>query len=111
MSSTNSKVVLDSSKSYTNIVFYISIFITIIVIGGSFFGFSQLQGSGDSWIEIKPQVLKILIFTLIGLISLTVSVLFYFIQDPQKTMYFTLVMSCIAVALSYSAVAIAAITR
>ena len=77
----------------------------------TFWNFIDFQGGADRWINLKPQLAKIGIYTVIATIALTVAALMYFIQDPQKAIYFILVMTCAAVSMSYSALAIAAISR
>jgi len=72
---------------------------------------SQFAGSKDDWNLIQPQVTKVLILTLLGTACLTISALLYFIQDSAKAIYFILVMVCVSLGLSFSAVAIAAISR
>jgi hypothetical protein len=72
---------------------------------------SQFAGSKDDWNLIQPQIVKVLILTLIGTACLTVSALLYFTQDSARAIYFILVMVCVSLGLSFSAVAIAAISR
>lgn len=77
----------------------------------SFVSISNFAGSKDDWNLIKPQITKIWILTLIGTFALTIAALFYFIQDPNKVIYFILCLSCLSFGLSYSSLAIATITR
>jgi len=72
---------------------------------------SQFVGSKDDWNVIKPQITKVLILTLIGTVGLIIASLLYFIQDSAKTIYFILVLCCLSLGMSYSALAIAAISR
>jgi hypothetical protein len=72
---------------------------------------SQFVGSKDDWNLIQPQIGNILTLTLIGTACLTVSALLYFTQDSARAIYFILVMVCVSLGLSFSAVAIAAISR
>lgn len=72
---------------------------------------SQFAGSKDDWNLIQPQIVKVLILTLIGTACLTVSALLYFTQDSARAIYFILVMVCVSLGLSFSAVAVAAISR
>ena len=72
---------------------------------------AQFVGSKDDWNLIQPQIGNILILTLIGTACLTVSALLYFTQDSARAIYFILVMVCVSLGLSFSAVAIAAISR
>ena len=78
---------------------------------GSFVTMSQFLGSKDDWNVIQPQITKVLILTIIGTVGLLISALLYYIQDPAKTIYFILALSCVSLGLSYAALAIAAISR
>ena len=87
---------------------------TVLAIGlfiGSFVSMSNFVGSKDDWNVIQPQITKILILTLIGTFSLIVAALLYFIQDSSRTIYFILVVSCLSLGLSFSSLAISAISR
>jgi hypothetical protein len=86
----------------------------IISVGlfiGAFVNMSNFVGSKDDWNLIQPQITKILILTLIGTFGLIITTLLYFIQDSQKAIYFILVLTCLTLGLSFSALAIAAISR
>lgn len=72
---------------------------------------SKFTGSKDDWNLIQPQIVKVLILTLIGTVLLTIAALLYFTQDSARAIYFILVMVCVSLGLSFSAVAIAAISR
>lgn len=90
------------------------IIFSIVSVGlfiGSFVSMSQFLGSKDDWNLIQPQVTKVLILTLIGTMGLMIASILYYVQDPARTMYFVLVVCCLSLGLSYSALAIAAISR
>lgn len=78
---------------------------------GSFVSASQFLGSKDDWNTIKPQITKIWILTLVGTFGFMIAALLFFIQDSAKAMYFMIVISCLSLGLSYSALAVAAISR
>ena len=78
---------------------------------GSFVSMSKFVGSKDDWNVIQPQITKILVLTLIGTITLMIAALLYFMQDPARTIYFILVLSCLTLGMSFSALAISAISR
>ncbi len=87
---------------------------TLLSLGlfiGSFVSMSNFVGSKDDWNLIQPQITKILILTLIGTFSLIAAALLYFIQDSARTIYFILVVSCLSLGLSFSSLAISAISR
>lgn len=77
----------------------------------SFVSISNFVGSKDDWNAIKPQITKIWILTLIGSLCLFIASALYVLQDPHKTMYFLLGISCLSLGLSYSALAISAISK
>jgi hypothetical protein len=78
---------------------------------GSFVVISQFVGSKDSQNQIKPDINKILGLTIAGSFTLFLALLLYFIKDPSNIIYIVLIMSCITLALSYSALAISAISK
>lgn len=87
---------------------------TIISIGlyiTSFVTVSNFIGSKDDWNIIKPQLTKIWGLTLGGTVALMIASFLYFIQDPTKMIYFILILTCLTLGLSFSAMAIAAISR
>jgi hypothetical protein len=90
------------------------ILFTVVSVGmfiSSFVSMANFIGSKDDWNLIKPQITKILILTLIGTFGLIVASLLYFIQDSAKTIYFILILSCMSLGLSFSALAISAISK
>jgi hypothetical protein len=105
---TGSKLMSAAKGSYGIITFSV---ISIALFIWSFVSMSQFVGSKDDWNLIQPQITKILILTLIGTFGLIIAALLYFIQDSARTIYFILVLSCISLGLSYSALAISAISR
>jgi hypothetical protein len=78
---------------------------------GAFVSMTKFVGSKDDWNVIQPQITKILILTLVGTITLMIAALLYFMQDPARTIYFILVLSCLTLGMSFSALAISAISR
>ena len=78
---------------------------------GSFVVISQFVGSKDSQNQIKPDINKILGLTIAGSFTLFLALLLYFIKDPGNIIYIVLIMTCITLALSYSALAISAISK
>jgi predicted membrane channel-forming protein YqfA (hemolysin III family) len=101
--------VFENMKGSAGIIFFgLSAAIFYIV---SFVQTSKFVGSKDDWSLIQNQITKIWIYTLIGAVCLSIASLLYFIQDPNKTMYFLIVVSCLALGLSYSALAVAVISR
>jgi hypothetical protein len=85
--------------------------VSISLFIASFVSMSQFAGSKDDWNLIQPQITKVLILSLIGTFALIVASLLYYIQDSSRAMYFILVLCCVSLGLSYSALAVAAISR
>ena len=84
---------------------------SIILLAVAVGQMSQFAGSKDDWNLIQPQITKVLILTLFGTILLTIAALLYFTQDSARAIYFILVMVCVSLGMSFSAVAISAISR
>jgi hypothetical protein len=105
---TGSKIA-SAAKGMTGVIVFSVISIGLFI--GAFVSMSKFIGSKDDWNTIQPQITKILILTLIGTFGLIIAALLYFIQDSAKTIYFILVLSCLSLGLSFSALAISAISR
>lgn len=100
---------MEGAKNWAGVAVF-----SIAAIGffiGSFSGMSNFVGSKDDWNLIKPQITKILILSLMGTFMFIIAALLYFIQDPNKSIYFILTLSCVSLGLSFSALAISAISR
>ena len=78
---------------------------------GSFVVISQFVGTRDSQNQLKPQVNKILGLSIGGSFLLFLALLLYFIKDPGSIIYILLIITCITLALSYSALAVSAISK
>ena len=110
MSTMNVKPSIEEKKD--NWIFiYGSSFVAVFMFAWTFYNFASFVGSTDNWNSIKPQMWKILVPTIVGAIALTTAAIFYFIQNPQKTMYFVRVMACLSICISYASLAVAAISR
>lgn len=73
---------------------------------------SSALGSENTWEKIKREVMtKVWPLTIIGTLCLFITSAIYILQDPNKTMYFLLVLCCLAVGLSYSALVISVISK
>ena len=87
------------------------IIVSVVLFVWSIVSMSTFVGSKDDWNLIQPQITKVLILTLIGTFGLMIAAFLYFIQDSARTIYFILVISCLSLGLSFSALAVAAISR
>lgn len=100
----------DSSTKST-IVFWLSVLVTIGMFIAAFVKMSYFAGSKDDWNDIQPKVTEILVYTLIGVFAFAIASLLYFVQNPEKSIYFAIVLGALAIGLSFSGLAIACITR
>jgi len=70
---------------------------------------SNMLGDLGNWSGISFQVKKILASTMTGMFVLLIVSLIYFLQDQSKPIYIVFILVCIAVCISYSAMAAAVI--
>ena len=100
-----------STNKSTAIIILISI-IAIVMFILSFVYTAKFVGRKDDWNQIQPQVTEILIYTIIGTISFTIASLIFYTQgNNENIMFFVIPVSCMALGLSYSALAVSAISR
>jgi hypothetical protein len=97
------------AKGYAGITIFTVLSVSLFI--AAFVKMSNFVGSKDDWNLIQPQIQLILILTLIGTFGLIIAALLYYIQDPNKTIYFILVVCCISLGLSFSSLSVAAISR
>lgn len=100
-----------SSKSSTDYVIIICMIVSIILFILSYVKMSKFVGDKDNWNSIQSQISTVLAHIIPGTVLLFIAVFLYFSQDPSKNLYFTLIVSCLSLGLSYAALAIAAISR
>jgi hypothetical protein len=98
-----------SNKYNIGIIFAGLLFVSLFI--AAFVQMSNFIGSKDDWNTLKPQITKIIVLVLIGIFAFIIASLMYFIQDPQKAIYFTIVTSGLSIGLAFMALAIAAISR
>ena len=96
----------------TKIVIGIVSIISFSMFIASFVSTAQIVGGKDDWNLIQSQVGKILILTLIGTVCFTIAVMVFChtLEDPD-IIYILIPIACISLGLSYSALAISAISR
>ena len=105
--STNSK-----NTSITTVLLGIVSVIAIGMFIAAFVTTSQMVGSKDDWNLIQAQVVKILVLTLIGTVCFTIAIMiFCHTLNPTDIVYVLIPISCLSIGLSYSALAISAISR
>ena len=94
-----------------NLPLILSSVVTAAFFITSFVLTSSALGSENTWEKIKREVMtKVWPLTIVGTLCLFVTSAIYILQDPNKTMYFLLVLSCLAVGLAYSALVISVIS-
>jgi hypothetical protein len=71
---------------------------------------SNLIGDTENWRAIKPQVTRIWWNTGVGSVILFIGMFMYALQNETYSVVFILMISCIALALSFSAISMAAIS-
>ena len=86
------------------------LFLSMIMFFISFGLFANYSGSDDRWVHLQNQVQKVLALTIVGTILFTIAALMYFTQDPTNAIYFVIIVSCVSLGLSYSALGIGAIS-
>ena len=98
-----------SNKYNIIIIFAGLVFVSMFI--ASFVTMSNFVGSKDDWNTLKPQLTKIIILVMIGIFAFVIASLIYFIQDPQKSIYFTIIISGLSLGLAFMALSVAAISR
>lgn len=71
---------------------------------------SNLIGDTENWRAIKPQIKRIWWQTLIGTVILFIGMFAYVLQYEKASVVFILLISCISLALSFSAISMSAIS-
>jgi hypothetical protein len=101
--------IMSLTKGYGAIGLFTILAVSMFI--GAFVSMSNFVGSKDDWNLIQPQITRILILTIIGTFAFIIASLLFYIQDPAKTIYFILIICCLSLGLSFSSLAIAAISR
>jgi uncharacterized membrane protein YeaQ/YmgE (transglycosylase-associated protein family) len=78
---------------------------------GSFLYTSSLLGNQDEWINIKGQVWSIFGWSIGGLLITILGTCLYFYTNPDRSVLAYMLISCVALCLSFAALAVACITR
>jgi hypothetical protein len=71
---------------------------------------ANFVGTSSTWNAIGDKVNKIWVMSFFGSLLLFIVSIVYFNQDSPKTIYFILLLLCLTLGFSYSALAVAAIT-
>ena len=71
---------------------------------------SNLIGSTENWRAIKPKVNQIWWTSSIGAVVLFIGMFIYVLQYEKASVFFILIISCIALALSFASISMSAIS-
>lgn len=77
----------------------------------TFYQFGTMAGGSDHWVNIQSQVQSVLVWVIIATALFMIGSLGYFLQDPVRAVYFSIVVSCIALGVAYGALSVAVISR
>ena len=102
------------AKVMTNKMTILTILSGLVFVALFIAAFVEMQsfvGSKDDWNQLKPQLTKITILVVLGIIAFTIASLIYFTQNPAKSIYFTIVVSGISLGLAFMSLSVAAISR
>lgn len=95
----------------SNITFWISVILFICFFIVAFVRISKFAGNREDWNDLKPQLTEVLIYVLTATFAFAIAAMLYFIQDPQKAIYFSIIVSSLSLGLAFSGLVIACITR
>jgi hypothetical protein len=102
---------LKQAANPSNITFWVASILFVAFFITAFVKISAFAGDKEDWNALKPKITEILVYVLIGIFAFAVAALMYFVQDPRKAIYFSIIVSCVALGLAFSALAVACITR
>lgn len=102
---------LKDTFTTANIVIVISSTIFISLFITAFVRMSQFLGSKDDWNDLKPKVLEVSLYTIFGTIAFGVASIIFMVQNPSKAIYFSMIVSTIALGLAFASLAVASISR
>lgn len=77
----------------------------------SFVMSAQYIGGKDDWATITPRITVITGLSIGGALALGLAALMYFTSNPERAIYFQIVVTSLAMGMAYAAMAIATISR
>lgn len=86
----------------------------LIFIGfflGAIITMAKFVGTQDNWNAVQPQINKVIGLSIAGMVGFTIAALLYFMQDPNKSIIFTIIIASLSLTMSFIAVSVAAITK
>ena len=84
---------------------------SIVFFGLAFTNLSTFLGNKDKWQAIKDQLKKVLPYTLGGSICLFAVAMVYFRNNQENIIYFMMILLCISIILSYTALYVSSVTN
>lgn len=97
--------------STNNIVIGICIAAFVSMFIAAFVQMSNFVGSKDDWNDLKPKIMQVVLLTVFGTIAFAIASILFFVQYPGYSVYFSMIAACIAIGLSFAALAVAGISR
>lgn len=91
--------------------FAISALTAIGLYIGSFVESSKYISGSDDWNTIRNRVFTIIGLSIGGALALGLAALLYFLANQEKAVYFQIIMTSLAIGMSYAALGVAAISR
>jgi len=112
----NSVANTTNTKMGTNTIMQIVAAVAFIIGSFVFFGLaftnlSTFLGDKDKWQAIKDQLKRVLPYTLGGSICLFAVAMVYFRNNQENIIYFMMILLCISIILSYTALYVSSITN
>jgi hypothetical protein len=93
----------------------IGMLVGLILFVGFYIGaiatMANFVGSQDNWNAVQPQINKVIGLSIAGMVGFTIASLLYFKQSPNMSIIFTIILSCMALTMSFIAVSVSAITK
>ena len=87
----------------------IAAFISMFI--AAFVQMTNFVGSKDDWNDLKPKIMQVVLLTVFGTVAFAIATILFCIQNPSMSVYFALIVSCIAIGLSFASLAVAGISR
>ena len=78
---------------------------------GSYVSTASFLGTKEDWNDIQKKVTVIVGLSIGATIALALAALLYFISDERKAVYYTIIVSTLAIGMSYASIAVASISK
>lgn len=94
-----------------NGLFTLSSLIAVGLFIASFVLSADFLGTKEDWYTIKKRVTTIVGLSVGATIALALAAVLYFTSNQEKAVYYTIIVSTLAMGMSYSAIAVASISK